>query len=125
MYELWRDIVSFRKQFTELKGTTERDLTRVKNDLAQTGRSLTSACFGFLTNAKTAETQGQVTDDRFLLLFSLPSFERFSQAVAERERNDRATLEKQLRDKTREIADLQQRFVLSSFFESSSSSILF
>lgn len=78
MYELWRDIVSFRKQFTELKGTTERDLTRVKNDLAQTGRSLTSACFGFLTNAKTAETQGQVTDDRFLLLFSLPSFERFS-----------------------------------------------
>ena len=62
MYELWRDIVSFRKQFTELKGTTERDLTRVRNDLAQTGRSLTSACFGFLTVSKTAETQGQVED---------------------------------------------------------------
>ena len=56
IYELWRDIVSFRKQFTELKGTTERDLTRVRTDLAQTGRSLTSACLGFLT----AETQGQV-----------------------------------------------------------------
>jgi len=63
MYELWRDIVSFRKQFTELKGTTERDLIRVKNDLAQTGRSLTSACFGFLTTAKTVETQGQVNDN--------------------------------------------------------------
>lgn len=49
-------MISFRKQFTELKGTTERDLTRVRNDLAQTGRSLTSACLGFLT----AETQGQV-----------------------------------------------------------------
>lgn len=60
IYELWRDIVAFRKQFTELKGTTERDLNRVKSDLAQTGRSLTSACFGFLTAAKTAETQGQV-----------------------------------------------------------------
>ena len=60
MYQLWRDIVSFRKQFTELKGTIERDLIRVKNDLAQTGRSLTSACFGYLTAAKTAETQGQV-----------------------------------------------------------------
>ncbi len=63
MYELWRDIVSFRKQFTELKGITERDLTRVRNDLAQTGRSLTSACFGFLTSAKTAETQGQVNEN--------------------------------------------------------------
>ena len=62
MYELWRDVVTFRKQFTELKGTTERDLMRVKNDLAQTGRSLTSACFGFLTNVKAAETQGQVNE---------------------------------------------------------------
>jgi hypothetical protein len=60
MYDLWRDVVSFRKQFTELKGITERDLTRVRNDLAQTGRSLTSTCFGFLTAAKTADTQGQV-----------------------------------------------------------------
>ena len=67
MYELWRDIVSFRKQFIELKGTTERDLTRVRNDLAQTGRSLTSACFGFLTAAKTAETQGQVNENEFIL----------------------------------------------------------
>ena len=56
IYDLWRDVVSFRKQFSELKGTTERDLKRVRNDLAQTGRSLTSACFGFLT----AEAQGQV-----------------------------------------------------------------
>ncbi|CAF4976481.1 unnamed protein product, partial [Rotaria socialis] len=30
MYELWRDVVSFRKEFTELKGTTERDLNRVR-----------------------------------------------------------------------------------------------
>jgi hypothetical protein len=70
MYELWRDVVSFRKQFTELKGTTERDLIRVKNDLAQTGRSLTSACFGFLTTAKTAETQGQVNEDQLISVFS-------------------------------------------------------
>lgn len=68
MYELWRDIVSFRKQFIELKGTTERDLTRVRNDLAQTGRSLTSACFGFLTSVKTVETQGQVNRDIDLFL---------------------------------------------------------
>ena len=60
MYDLWREIASFRQQFTELKGTTERDLTRVRNDLSQTGRSLTSACFSFLTTSKTAETQGQV-----------------------------------------------------------------
>ncbi|CAF4135726.1 unnamed protein product, partial [Rotaria sp. Silwood2] len=89
MYELWRDIVTFRKQFIELKGTTERDLMRVRNDLAQTGRSLTSACFGFLTVAKTAETQGQ--------------------AASERERHDRTNLESQIREKTREISDLQQR----------------
>ncbi|CAF0803068.1 unnamed protein product [Rotaria sp. Silwood1] len=90
IYDLWRDIVSFRKQFTELKGITERDLTRVRNDLAQTGRSLTSACFGFLTTTKTAEIQGQAT--------------------TERERIDRTNLESQIREKTREIADFQQRF---------------
>lgn len=89
MYELWRDIVSFRKQFTELKGTTERDLTRLRNDLGQTGRSLTSACFGFLTASKTAESQGQ--------------------AAIERERHERSTLENQIREKTREINELQQR----------------
>jgi hypothetical protein len=71
MYELWRDIVSFRQQFTELKGTTERDLIRVRNDLAQTGRSLTSACFGFLTTVKTAETQGQVNKNKSISLFYL------------------------------------------------------
>ena len=60
MYELWRDIVTFRKQFTELKGSTERDMMRERNDLAQTGRSLTSACFGFLTANKNVESQGQV-----------------------------------------------------------------
>lgn len=80
MYELWRDIVSFRKQFTELKGTTERDLTRVKNDLAQTGRSLTSACFGFLTNAKTAETQGQVMEGSTVASFSSFCFHRPQQS---------------------------------------------
>ncbi|CAF3522757.1 unnamed protein product [Rotaria sp. Silwood1] len=90
IYDLWRDIVSFRKQFTELKGITERDLTRVRNDLAQTGRSLTSACFGFLTTTKTAEIQGQAT--------------------TERERIDRINLESQIRENTREIADFQQRF---------------
>ncbi|CAM4772379.1 unnamed protein product [Rotaria magnacalcarata] len=89
IYDLWRDIASFRKQFSELKGTTERDLNRVKTDLSQTGRSLTSACFGFLTAVKTAETQGQ--------------------AVAERERSDRANCDSQIREKTREITELQQR----------------
>ncbi|CAF3320875.1 unnamed protein product [Rotaria socialis] len=89
MYELWRDVVSFRKEFTELKGTTERDLNRVRADLTQTGRSLTSACFGFLTTSKTAESQGQF--------------------AIERERHDRTSLENQIREKTRELADLQQR----------------
>ncbi|CAF0884890.1 unnamed protein product, partial [Didymodactylos carnosus] len=89
IYELWREVVSFRKQFTELKGSTERDLTRVRNDLAQTGRSLTSACFGFLTNTKSVESHGQILLDR--------------------ERGDKASLEGQIRDKTREIDDLQNR----------------
>ncbi|CAF3848033.1 unnamed protein product [Rotaria sordida] len=90
IYDLWRDIVSFRQQFTELKGITERDLTRVRNDLSQTGRSLTSACFGFLTATKTTEIQGQAT--------------------TERERSDRTNLESQIREKTRDIFDLQHRF---------------
>jgi hypothetical protein len=111
MYELWRDIVSFRKQFTELKGTTERDLMRVKNDLAQTGRSLTSACFGFLTNAKAAENQDLVNkNSKSILLLNC-----FLQISAERERGDRANLESQIREKTREVANLQQRYLVIRF----------
>lgn len=81
--------MAFRKQFTELKGITERDLTRVRNDLAQTGRSLSSACFAFLSTSKATESQGQVN--------------------AERERLDRLNLENEIREKTREIAELQQK----------------
>lgn len=56
IYGLWRDVVSFRKEFVELKGNAERDLARVRSDISQTSRSLTSACLGFLA----AESQGQV-----------------------------------------------------------------
>jgi hypothetical protein len=102
MYQLWRDIASFRQQYTELKGITERDLTRVKNDLAQTSRSLTSACLSFLT----VETQGQVNWQNICKYFFHVCFLK---ATAERERVDRATFESQIREKTREIADLQQK----------------
>ncbi|CAF0990621.1 unnamed protein product, partial [Didymodactylos carnosus] len=89
IYELWRDVVSFRKQFTELKGSTERDLTRVRNDLTQTGRSLTTACLGFLSNTKSIESQGQILLDR--------------------ERGDKVTLEGKIREKTLEIDEWQSR----------------
>jgi hypothetical protein len=112
MYELWRDIVVFRKQYTELKGITERDLMRVRNDLAQTGRSLTSACFDFLTVAKTAETQGQVDLILYCSHASIDFIHLFLETAIERERQERTNLESQIREKNRELTQLQQRYSL-------------
>lgn len=109
MYDLWRDVASFRKEFNELKGTTERDLSRVKTDLGQTGRSLMSACFSYLSSTRNSESLEKVRPNErrnvwifcgFVVLFCF-------QVKSERERID---FESKIREKTREVTDLKERW---------------
>lgn len=60
MLGLWRNVVSFRRSFGEMKSSTERDLHRLKSDLTNATRSMQNACFNLNANVKTTESQGQV-----------------------------------------------------------------
>ena len=60
LLNLWRTVVSFRRSFSEMKSSTERDLLRLKSDLNQATRTMQSACFNLNANIKTTESQGQV-----------------------------------------------------------------
>lgn len=60
LLNLWRTVVSFRRSFSEMKSSTERDLHKLKSDLSNATRGMQSACFNLNANVKTIESQGQV-----------------------------------------------------------------
>lgn len=41
---IWRDVVSVKRLFTEVQSGTERDLEKLRSQISNTGRDLTSAC---------------------------------------------------------------------------------
>ena len=54
-------MVAFRRNFSELKTATERDLSHVKGDLTKTARSMQSACLNLNANLRNADTESQVS----------------------------------------------------------------
>ncbi|PAA53113.1 hypothetical protein BOX15_Mlig001435g6, partial [Macrostomum lignano] len=90
LLSLWRNLVSFRRQFNELKTANERDLNNFKNEMTRQSRGVHAACQNLNANLKSAETQGAVALDQ--------------------ERSGRANLESALRERTRELQDLQAKF---------------
>jgi len=44
LLSLWRSVVTFRRQFTELKSTTDGDLVTLRAEMTQTSRDMNSAC---------------------------------------------------------------------------------
>ena len=44
MLKLWKEIVGFRRDFSDLKLGTERDLTRVRSEMARLARQTADAC---------------------------------------------------------------------------------
>ncbi len=47
---IWSEVLKFRRQMSQLKMSTERDLTAMKGDLSSTGRKMTSACLDVWTS---------------------------------------------------------------------------
>ena len=44
LLSLWRSVVTFRRQFTELKSTTDGDLVTLRAEMTQMSRDMNSAC---------------------------------------------------------------------------------
>ena len=61
LLSLWRAVVAFRRNFSELKTATERDLSHVRGDLTKTARSMQSACLNLNANLRNADTESQVS----------------------------------------------------------------
>lgn len=44
LLNLWRDVVSVKRLFAEMKSTTERDLSKLRNEIISSSNEVTSAC---------------------------------------------------------------------------------
>ena len=60
LLSLWRTVVAFRRQFSEMKTATERDLSHVRSDVTRASRSMHSACLNLGANTRNSDTQAQV-----------------------------------------------------------------
>ena len=67
LLSLWRAVVAFRRNFSELKTATERDLSHVRTDVVKAARSMHTACLNLNANQRNNETQSQV---RVLLCYN-------------------------------------------------------
>lgn len=47
LLNLWRDVVSMKRLFIDVQGTTERDLGKLKTEIENFGRDVTLACGRF------------------------------------------------------------------------------
>ena len=75
LLSLWRAVVAFRRNFSELKTATERDLSHVKGDLTKTARSMQSACLNLNANLRNADTESQVSvSDLFFKYINFPRY---------------------------------------------------
>ena len=71
LLNLWRAVVAFRRQFSEMKTSTERDLSHVRADIGRAARSLHSACLNLSANQRNQDTQSQVNKKKIHVFFCL------------------------------------------------------
>ncbi|GFO19785.1 rootletin [Plakobranchus ocellatus] len=89
LLSLWRAVVSFRRQFSEMKVATERDLAGVKVEVQKASRSMHSACLNLGAQVRSDDSQTQI--------------------ALERERSEKNSVEAQLREKAREVSELSDK----------------
>ena len=70
LLHLWRAVVAFRRQFSEMKSATERDLSHVRADVTRASRSMHSACLNLSANVRNQDTQSQVRARRDVISIS-------------------------------------------------------
>lgn len=60
LLNLWRDVVSVKRLFAEMKSTTERDLSKLRNEIISSSNEMTSACNSMNFTMKLHATQSTV-----------------------------------------------------------------
>lgn len=55
---LWRDVVSVKRLFMDIQGSTERDLSKLKHDISGVGKEMITACSRMDTNLFTENILG-------------------------------------------------------------------
>lgn len=58
LLNLWRDVVSVKRLFMDIHGTTERDLGKLKQEISGIGKEMTIACARMDTNLFTENIVG-------------------------------------------------------------------
>lgn len=58
LLNLWRDVVSVKRLFMDVQSTTERDLSKLKNEVSTVGKEMISACCRMDTNIFTDSVLG-------------------------------------------------------------------
>ncbi|XP_069775013.1 rootletin-like isoform X7 [Narcine bancroftii] len=86
---LWRQVVGFKRHFCQIKSASERDLSELRNDLAKSWRTIHASCLNLSGHLCLSESS--------------------SAAALERQGVQLALLERQLRDKVREMLQLQAK----------------
>ncbi|XP_077281306.1 ciliary rootlet coiled-coil, rootletin isoform X2 [Temnothorax americanus] len=61
LLNLWRDVVSVKRLFAEMKSTTERDLSKLRNEIISSSNEMTSACNSTNFTMKLQATAAQST----------------------------------------------------------------
>lgn len=71
LLNLWRDVVSVKRLYAEMKSATERDLAKLRNDIVASSNEMTSACNSANFTMQLQANTGQSTVKLFSNL-SLP-----------------------------------------------------
>lgn len=50
MLNLWKDIVAIKRNFTEIQSATQRDLSKLRNDVGSVSNDVVATCSSMLTN---------------------------------------------------------------------------
>lgn len=50
MLNLWRDIVSMKRNFVEVQSATQRDLKKLRSDVSSVSNDMLATCSSMLTN---------------------------------------------------------------------------
>lgn len=61
LLNLWRDVVSVKRLFAEMKSATERDLSKLRNEITSSSNEMTSACNSISFTMKLQATAVQST----------------------------------------------------------------
>ncbi|GAB1869589.1 Rootletin [Camponotus japonicus] len=66
LLNLWRDVVSVKRLFAEMKSATERDLSKLRNEITSSSNEMTSACNSISFTMKLQATAVQSTPSQRL-----------------------------------------------------------